>query len=130
MIITETFTSRNIRIIIVEAVFTRFSIDRKVITTIINPVVAIIDTWGVENRRFTLLKKPGRRSSRLMAIGERDALRIPELAVVIKASIAPAARISTPVLPMATLAPSEMGVNESRRAAASTMPVVTKVTNR
>ena len=32
MIITETFTSANIRIIIVEAVFTRFSMDKKAIT--------------------------------------------------------------------------------------------------
>jgi len=56
-------------------------------------------TYGVPYRAETFRKGAGRRPSRLMAMGLRDAARMPLLPVVTKARIAAADRSTTPGRP-------------------------------
>ena len=128
MTMTATLTSANIRIFMVEAVLTRSSTDNSPITRIMNAAVMAIATCGVPNRALVLEKTSGMRPSLLMAMGERDAERMPALAVVAKAKNAAKPTMTRPAYPIVAAAPSAMGMSEPDRRWPSTVPTVTRTT--
>ena len=64
-----------------------------------------------------------------MAIGNREAERIPALAVVMKASSAAMAIMAPPAGPRRAFAPKDMGMREPLRAEDPRIPTVTLMTN-
>ena len=76
---------------------------------------------------FTRPRKLGSSPSRLIAIGVRDADRMPALPVVMNATIAAIAMMMTPDVPANVPAAVESGVRDDARAPASSVPTATKI---
>ena len=108
----------------VEAVLTRSLRSKKRMTQIMNAEVESMDMTGVLVLGWILLKKAGRRLSELIAIGDREAERIPALAVVMKAIRAAPERIIRPGVPINDCAASEIGVRLLLRVASFRTPTV------
>ena len=129
MIRTATFTSRNTISIIVLATWMRSRMLRKAIIRTMKAAVARMLTWGVWNRREVFWKPPGRSPSWLMAIGVRDAARMPLLPVVTKARMAANASSIAPPrprnLPPAVLRGVMFPYGPADRSPASTTPTTT-----
>ena len=83
-------------IFIVEATLTSVTRSRKAITSIMRRVVTMMLECGVPNRGLTFPRNPGISPSRLMAIGVREAERMPAFPVVMNARSAATARMMTP----------------------------------
>ena len=71
-----------------------------------------MEKYGVLDRLLILAKYSGKRWSRLMAIGKRDAANMPAFAVEMNASIAENAMIKLPVVPKILYPPADIGVSE------------------
>ena len=82
MTITPAFASMNEMRNMVEAVLARSSTERKRIITSMSAAVRRIAAQGVPKRALVRARAHGRRPSRLMAMGEREAESIPALPVV------------------------------------------------
>jgi len=133
MIITDIFAKIYSSNIIVDAVLTSVSKDKK-ITIIINILVNNIAFTGVLDLLLTFPKKDGSRLSWLMAMGLRDEAIIPAFAVEKKARSAAIESRYIPGLPAKAAAPSLIGVRVKFLGAgikrlSPNAPTVTKTTN-
>ncbi len=127
MNISARFASMNNSSFKVEAVLTKFSRSRNRITAIMNPVVKIMEKYGVP-RRDTLLNIPGKSSSFPMAMGSRDAANMPAFPVDRKASIAAMLIMIRPNIPIIASPPRDIGINVPSSSPPSTTPIVIRMT--
>ncbi|MBA7714153.1 hypothetical protein ES703_123170 [subsurface metagenome] len=123
---TAMFTITNNMSIMVLAAFTRLGMLKIPITAIMKPLVRRMLTYGVPNRLDTFCSAPGSSPSRLMAMGLLEAARMPLLAVVMKASIAPAESMIMPHWPRNSLAARLKGTRLPESVFASSTPTVVK----
>jgi len=126
--ITERHENRNVKIRTLEATFIKRPNSMNRASTMNKPVITR-DTCGVLKRRLMSPRKAGTSLSLDKAMGYREADMMPAFAVDMNARMAAIPSRSTPVFPMNTDAPSEMGVNELSSLEASNTPEVTKMTS-
>ena len=119
---------RNISSNKAEAVLTSSFNSKNTIAKIINPQVSRMLKVGVPKRLLSLDNVLGSKWSRLIAIGLRDAARIPPLAVVTNAANAASVSSTTPGVPRKTFAAVEMGASVADKTPLSKTPIVTKTT--
>ena len=129
MISTATFISRNRISFIVLATLTSAAMSSSSTMVIMNPPVRRMLTWGVPKRRETFPSTGGSRPSRLMAMGLREAARMPLLPVVTKARMAAADSSTAPPrprnFPAARLSGVRLPYGPAPSSAASVTPTTT-----
>ena len=111
----------------VEAILTSPSRSKNKIINIMKPEVKNIDMNGMP-RLEIFEKKPGISRSLLIARGYLEEESKPAFAVVINASAAATPKTTSPISPIKTFAPKDMGIKECVSVSCSNKPTVTKTT--